>query len=50
MPAKQTKPDPEAKKKRKPATRVLKDWAALVLRSRQSPSLAPRKERQDPDR
>jgi len=49
MPAKQTKPDPEVKKKRKP-TRVLKDWAALVLRSRQSPSLAPRRERPKPDR
>jgi len=45
MPAKQSKPEPEREKKRRPATRVLKDWAALVLRSRESPSLAPRRER-----
>jgi hypothetical protein len=50
MPAKQPKPESEREKKRKPATRVLKDWAALVLRSRESPSLAPRKERDEPDR
>ena len=43
-------PDPEREKKRKPAARVTKDWAALVLRSRESPSLAPRKERHDPKR
>jgi hypothetical protein len=52
MPAKRPKKTEPADRERKvnPAKRVLKDWAALVLRSRESPSLAPRKERHEPER
>jgi hypothetical protein len=52
VPAKRPKKTeaPDRERKTNAATRAIKDWAALVLRSRESPSLAPRKERQEPER
>jgi hypothetical protein len=43
----QPRPDQRAKRKRASAKPPPSDWKALVMRSRDSPSLAPRRQRQE---
>lgn len=50
MKAKRREPDKKKKEPKRLSEPVMKDWPALVLRSRESPSLAPRASRPAPGR